>query len=227
MLEMQNLERRVRSILSQEMHESVESSWRHEVKTALLAYLESTKSLAESCFHRIPSAKVYYKDRTFETKALYRIICRIDWNMASDEKEVEKRDRTIDFSLSGVLDFDPNAEEVWIPWHRDVAEIVTDLLRNAVYSKRLITDPWFCQASKSADMWVRVDYRNRFVEMTLANASNWDANELSSRLKEYRWSSLLDIGGKVEPVRLSQNDLIGVRVKLPYAAYMLQELETI
>lgn len=111
-----------------------DEKWYLDTKSILLDFLANMKALAEFFFHRIPLAEEYYKDKTFETNVLSQTINRIDWEYASAGKSVCKDKRIIKFDLSGKTAFDCNAKEVWIPWHRFIARIVENLLKNAVYA---------------------------------------------------------------------------------------------
>jgi hypothetical protein len=209
----------VRRLLVHGIEKGMNESHRQETKNALLTYLKATKSIADAYFHRIPSAEEYCKKRTFETDALAKIISRIDWKVASAGKSVGENNREIKFSLTGIINFDRNAKEVWIPWHRFIAGIVMDLLRNAVYAKERIGDPWKPTQNEHADLWVRVDYEEKLLKMTLANASKDGLSDVFPKLKKHRWSHLEDLGGKIETVELHK-DMLGVQVKIPYAAYL-------
>jgi hypothetical protein len=211
--EMERYDNTARRLLSQKTETERVVNWRQETKTALFSYLKSMKALAGAYFNIIPSAKEYHRDRTFETVALDKIIRRINWEKASAGKSVESVMREIKLSHAGEINFDCNAGEVWIPWHRFICGIVMDLLRNAVYAKGQIIDPWNSMENRVADIWVRVDYEKKFLKLNLANG-------IFSCLKQHRWSYLKDFGGSVEFLPLSQKDILGMCIQIPYAAYL-------
>lgn len=205
---------------------NIDASWRANTKCTLEKYLIAMKYVVEAYFHLIPDAKEYHKERTFETVALRRITDnRIDWKQASDGKtcngnSVEKHERTIRFSNTGKIYFDSGAGEIWITWHRRIAGIVLDLLRNAVYAHSKISDPWDSGRNECADLWVRVDYKKEYLALTLVNASPCNSNEVFTMLKKDRWSYLKELGGLVEPAEVSQEGLAGISVIIPYAGYL-------
>ncbi len=201
-----------------------DETWHQDTKSILLDFLDNMKALAEFFFHRIPLAEEYYKDKTFETNVLSQTINRIDWEEACAGKSVCKDKRIIKFDLLGEIDFDCNAKEVWIPWHRFIARIVVNLLKNAVYAQNKITNPWNSFENELADLWVHVDYRNELLELTLANASTCDHKDIFSKMKKKRWTYLIDLGGEINTIALSEN-IIGIQVKIPYAAYLGMKME--
>jgi hypothetical protein len=213
-----------RDILSRGFPAVLPPGWRQNAKSALEEYVTAVKSIADAFFHRIPLAYEYWEGRTFETIALKQIISRIDWKKASGEKSyagktLDTGDRTIELSLAGKINFDSNAGEIWIAWHRPITGILLDLLRNAVYAPVPIPDPWDMLQQKQAHMWLRVDYGKESADLIMANAAPCDPNHIFPTLKEHRWSPLFDIGGTVEPVEMQQGTF-GVRVRIPYAAYL-------
>ncbi|MCL5238086.1 MAG: phosphoribosyltransferase [Nitrospirae bacterium] len=214
----------VRELITRSSSDRLQAGWRENTKHALETYVASMKAVADAFFHRIPLTKEYWRDRTFETKALTQIIKRIEWKGASDGKVcngnfVESRKRSIKFSLSGALNFDSSSGEVWITWHRGIAGIVLDLLRNAVYSTSVIIDPWDPGRQEYADLWVRVDYETKAVTMIFTNASACNSTTVLPKLKKHRWSHLTAIGGSVEPIDLTDK-ILGIRISIPYAAYL-------
>jgi len=201
------------------------SSDRESIRVALGNYLDAIRIVASAYFYRVRSAADYYKNRGFETGALTQIIDRIDWRRASSGKEsvagklVGDHDRVIRISATGEIDFDSNAGEVWIAWHQGIPGIVQDLMRNAVYATTQIDDPWDTADEKKADMWVRVDYGKKYVNLTLANACSMTSIDLRQVLKAHRWHFIIDIGGNVDPVEVDAN-VMGVLMRIPYAAYL-------
>lgn len=43
-------------------------------------------------------------------------------------------------------------------------------------------------------------------------------------MKKQRWTYLIDLGGEIKTIALSR-DIIGVQVKIPYAAYLGRKME--
>ena len=214
-----------RDLLSQRISKGVLNGWNQKAKDALEKYVNEMKHVANGYFHLIPSAQNYWKERTFETKALSKVIDRIDWKKASENKlcdgcRVEERERKIEFSQTGIIDFDSNAREVWIVWHRGIAAIIRDLLQNAVYAGGEIMDPWDSKQDMSADMWVRVNYEKKFVDLTLANSVKCNPTGIYKKLKNDRWSYLVELGGTVKGVEIERENIAGLQVKIPYAAYL-------
>lgn len=193
------------------------------IRDALESYVDAMKDVANAYFHRIPSASAYRKSRTFETEI--NAPKPIDWKRACtgkrtfDNQPVETHDRVIKISITGEDRFNNMAGEVWIAWYQGIPGIVLDLMRNAVYATTPIVDPWDRTSNDKADMWVRVDYGQKYVDLILANASHISSTMLFQKLKAHRWSPLADVGGSVEPVDLASNT-VGVRVRIPYAAYL-------
>jgi len=200
-------------------------SERESIRVALGTYLDAIGKVASAYFYRIHSAADYYKNRGFETGTLTQIIGQIEWGRASNGKKsgagkpVGNHDRVIRISVTGEIDFDSNAEEVWIAWHQGIPGIVLDLMRNAVYASSQIVDPWDSSNEGKADMWVRVDYGKKFVDLTLANAGSIKPDDLLQASKSHRWPPIKEIGGSVDPVDVDIN-VVGVRIRIPYAAYL-------
>lgn len=215
---------KARQKLVEGIEKGKDETWRQDTKSILLDFLANMKALAAFFFHRIPLADEYYKDKTFETNVLSQTINRIDWEKASAGKPVYKDKRIIKFDLLGKIDFDCNAKEVWIPWHRYIAGIVVNLLKNAVYAQNKITNPWNSYGNELADIWVHVDYRKELLELTLANASTCDHKYIFSKMKKQRWTYLIDLGGEINTIALPKN-IIGIQVKIPYAAYLGKKME--
>ena len=196
------------------------------IRSILGTYLDAIRTAASAYFYRIQSAADYYKNMRFESGPLAQIIARIDWKRASSGKvsangtPVSDNDRVIRISVSGKIDFDNNAGEVWIAWNQDIPGILLDLMRNAVYATNQICDPWDSNNGEKADIWVRVDYGKRFVDLTLANAYCGTTNDVDLAIKKHRWAPIIDIGGSIELVDVSINNVLGVRVRIPYAAYL-------
>lgn len=198
---------------------------RRSIRFVLNCYLEAIRTIADAYFYRVRSATEYYKIRELEFGVLSRIIDRIDWKRASNNKTaasgvpLNDRDRVIYVSASGNIDFDSNAGEVWIPWYQGIPGVLLDLMRNAAYATQQITDPWNSLNTDKADMWIRVDYGKKSVDITLANACNIVADDCRRALKTHRWIPITDIGGDVDPIDIAAN-VLGVRVRIPYAAYL-------
>lgn len=215
----------VRGLLTQRISECVTDGWRQNTRQAMDDYIAAMKSLVDAYFHRIPSTKEYWREQTFETKALTQVIRRIDWKKASsskscNSKELGMRDRAVRISHAGEINFDSDTGEVWIMWHRFIAGIVLDLLRNAVYSCDAIHDPWDPGRPEKADLWIRVDYEKEYVDLILANASHDKSEHVFSKLKKHRWSHLMDLGGRITYEEIPKEDVVGIRVRIPYAAYL-------
>jgi hypothetical protein len=220
MAAMKAAEEDVRCLISQGILGRIPDGLNKKAKIALEKYIIEMKSLADGCFHRIPSAQDYWKDRSFETNALSVIIDRIDWKRASNGKTVDARDRIVQFSQAGEISFDSNAVEIWIVWHRGIAGIVRDLLQNAVYADSQISDPWDSGQKVLSDLWVRVDYGKESAELILANAAKDSCSVIYEKLKKHRWSYLTEMGGIVDIAEVQQENVAGVRVRIPYAAYL-------
>lgn len=211
--------------LNKKLSDNISAGWHENTKQALEQYVTTMKCVADGYFHRIPSTKDYYKNRTFENIAVTKTIEHIDWKNAHAGKERDIKsdyvcDREIRFSRTGEISFDPNSGEVWIAWNRDIAGIVRGLLQNAVYANKRIRDPWDSGLDISADLWVRVNYSKKSVEMILVNNSTDDSGTIYEDLKKYRWSYLIELGGSVEPATVPQTGVVGIRVCIPYAAYL-------
>ena len=150
-----------------------------ELKASLEQYLEAVRTVMSAYFFQIHSAANYYNERSFE-KLLIEKSKRVQWKQASEDKKSIKgyplntRDRVIQISLTGEFDFDCNAGEVWIAWHQGIPRVLTDLVHNAVYANKMILDPWEPGLDEKADMWIWVDYRQKFVEIHLSNACLYD-----------------------------------------------------
>lgn len=196
-----------------------------DVSVALENYLAAVKAVASAYFHQIHSAPDYYRNHNFETVVLNKIITGIEWERASKGKfsaagnPLACHRRIVQISPFGDLDFDCNAGEIWITWYQGIPGILLDLVRNAVYATEQITDPWDPASEDKADMWIRVDYRKKCVELTLANACSLDANSLGDILKSHRWYQIAEIGGSVSPLAINTN-VVALRVSIPYAAYL-------
>lgn len=208
-----------RCLLTSKLSQGISEGWVGKTKSALETYIETIKSIADAYFHRVLSTQDYWRVRTFETKELIPIISTIKWESACESKSVESRNRLVKISHTGEIGFDCNSGEVWIPWHRGIAAIVLDLLRNAVYSNGQIPDPWYADQQDKADLWVRVNYGKEGIELILANASKYGHQEIFSNLKKHRWFPLLELGGRVDSKDIAQN-VVGIRVSIPYAAYL-------
>lgn len=225
----------VRNLLTQKIIGNESAEWREATTSALEKYINAMKSVADAYFYRIPSTQNYHRERTFETREIEQVKKTINWSMASEGKKmcngtpVSMNDRIIYVSLTGTIDFDSNAGEVWIVWHRGIFGIVLDLLRNAVYADVQIPDPWDSGRKESADIWVRVDYERESVALTLASASISDTKTVFQELEKnkHRWSELTNIGGRVEPVDVPLKNTVGVRVRIPYAGFLNCEKEKI
>ena len=200
-------------------------SHRRSIRAVLNIYLDTVRAVASAYFYRIHSAADYYKERGFEARALADLNARISWKRASDGKKLEDgmpvrdHDRVVRISATGDLNFDSNAAEVWIAWHQGIPGIVLDLVRNAVYSTASIPDPWDPGNADNADMWIRCDYGERFVTLTLANACSIAPLSLFQKLQTHRWAAISEIGGSVDIIEVD-NHVPGVRVHIPYAAYL-------
>lgn len=193
------------------------------IRDTLANYIDAMKDVANAYFHRIPSTHDYRKSRSFEAEI--NVPRSIDWKRASDKKvtmdrqPVDTHERVIKISATGKDSFNSMAGEVWIAWYHGIPGIVLDLMRNAVYATTQIADPWDQLSNDMADMWVRVDYGQKYVDLILANASNISSSVLFPKLKAHRWSPLVNVGGSVEPVDLVSNRVC-IRVRIPYAAYL-------
>ncbi|MBM0105829.1 hypothetical protein JM946_13900 [Steroidobacter sp. S1-65] len=188
-------------------------------------YLRETRSLASAYFHCIAPAQKYCDRRTFETEVLSKIINEINWERASAGKwtqvgsPVGSQKREVRISPTGRIKFGPKAFEVWIAWYQGIPGIVLDLIRNAVYASETIIDPWNPTGGQVADMWIRVDYEPREVSLTLINKSDISETGMGLHSNAERWLVLKGIGGAVEPVEVERG-MIGMRVRIPYAAYL-------
>jgi len=211
--------------LLRQWRQAQESVGLGNVSVALENYLAAVKIVASAYFHQIHSAPDYYRNRTFETVVLRKIISDVDWTKASEGKSssagdpIENYRRVIQLSSAGDLDFDCNAGEIWITWYHGIPGVLLDLMRNAVYAAEQIADPWDPASEELADMWIRVDYRKKCVELTLANASGIDVNCLGADLKSHRWFQIVEIGGTVSTMSIKRN-VVALRVSIPYAAYL-------
>lgn len=196
-----------------------------DVKLALKLYLMAVRVVASAYFYQIPSAADYYREPKFEAVLLEKIIKRMKWKDASEGKHTAtgeplgNHDRVVRISTTGDFGFDCNASEIWIAWHQGIPGVLVDLIRNAVYAAEQIPDPWDHASQEKAEMWIRVDYRKRWVELTLANACRLDVETLGKALKTHRWYHITDIGGNVFPKELSTN-VVALQVCIPYAAYL-------
>lgn len=196
-----------------------------EVKSALEQYLTAVRAVASAYFHQISSAADYYRQPGFEAILNERIIKSVNWNRASEGKHsvagdsLANRDRVVRISSTGDFGFDCNAGEIWIAWHQGIPGVLVDLIRNAVYATEQISDPWDSVSPEKADMWIRVDYRKKCVELTFANACSLDVEALGEALKTHRWYHITEIGGKVSPQALATN-VVALQVNIPYAAYL-------
>jgi hypothetical protein len=200
------------------------NSCRDAIKN-ILSYLDIIKLIADGYFYRIVSPCAYIDNLGFEKEVLEKIIEKIDWARAAAGKEnldsirPDEKKRVVRISSNGCMAFDKNAREVWIPWFRGIPGIVLDLMRNAIYSSCKIKDPRFENDDLRADMWVFVDYNQCGVDIILANGCSCRSREIFSKLKKHRWSTLIEIGGSVEEYLINEKTF-GVKVNLPYAAYM-------
>ena len=218
--------RKLQKLLSDFLNNTLISNWKDEVKNALQSFIVDIKKVSDSFFHRIPSTKEYYKNRTFETIALSQIIHRIDWIKSSfgktcNGKPLRGDNRIIKFSLAGELNFENNAEEVWIPWHRLIAGILIDLFRNTVYATKMIHDPWDEGEKDFADLWLKVDYQKKQLVISMANCSTCGSIETYSNLKKHRWTHLEEVGGKIEPLVELSSPLTGLTIIIPYVAHLV------
>lgn len=209
----------VQKLLSEGISENKIDNWRSKAKDALDIYISAVKSSADAFFFRITSIENYNSSMTFETDILNKMVYRINWRTACESKEVNQNDRTIIISGSGKINFDNKAEEVWIVWHRFIYEIVLNSLRNAVYANGKIRDPWYHGNDQEADLWIRVDYEQKSLELTLANASKDKIQKIDEKLKKDRWSYLNDLGGKIELIQIDL-DVVGIKINIPYAGYL-------
>lgn len=198
-----------------------------EVKSALEQYLAAVKVVTSAYFFQIHSAPNYYRELGFEALLQEKIINRVDWNRASKDKKstegtaLSTYNRVIRISPTGEFGFDRNAGEVWIAWHQGIPGVLIDLVRNAVYAYETISDPWDPTSKQKADMWIRVDYRQKCVELRLSNACLHDIEQLDSSLKKYRWHPITEIGGKVDVCQQDgTNNVVTMLVSIPYAAYL-------
>jgi hypothetical protein len=219
--------------LSKGISGDLPNRWHQETKQALEAYIINMNSIAEAFFHRIPSTEKYWREKTFQENAVSLLINRINWENASSGKKfnsetLSNHSRVIKFSPTGEINFDSNAGEVWIVWHRFISGIVLDLMRNAVYAQKPIPDPWDLNQSdqsEKADLWMRIDYQNEFVDITLVNSSKSSSETVFHKLKKKdRWSHLIELGGNILPAELparAKEGKAGVRVRIPYAAYLI------
>jgi hypothetical protein len=204
-----------------------------EVRLALQQYLSAIRVVASAYFYQIPSAADYYRDPGFESVLMEKIIKRVKWKDASEGKQTAtgeplgNHDRVVRISTTGDFGFDCNASEVWIAWLQGIPGVLVDLIRNAVYAAKQIPDPWDSTSASQehADMWIRVDYRKKWVELTLANACRLDIETLEKALKTHRWYHITDIGGNVCPKELATN-VVALQVRIPYAAYLNTQEET-
>ena len=217
---------RIKKLINAKLKNHSIDNWKHLTKEALGEYIIAMKMIAEAFFHRIPSAKEYYKNRTFESDSLTQIIDRIDWEKASankfiNGKPVSNENRIIEFSNAGGLNFERHSEEVWIPWHRFIAGIVMDLFRNTVYASDQIQDPWDGTNNSSAHLWIKVDYLPKNIEISLINKSYYNSEKIFSKLKTHRWIYLKELGGLIEPVASQDSNLICLKIIIPYAAHLI------
>lgn len=188
-------------------------------------YLKETRSLAAAYFHCIGPVENYCERRSFEKEVLSKIIEGIDWKRASARKwthvgsPIGSHKREVRVTPTGRINFGPKAIEVWIAWYQGIPGIVLDLIRNAVYASQAIADPWNPTSNELADMWIRIDYDPREISLTLINKSDVTETGMGLHLNAERWSALKGIGGAVEPIEV-EHGMIGMRVRIPYAAYL-------
>jgi hypothetical protein len=221
LLELAEATRKARSALREWLDGKTDSRSRDECKSSLEGVLHTMRALAGSVFHCIPSVVDYYSKRTFISNALMAVIDRVNWKQAFEGKEVEAGDRSIRVSSAGESSFEKGAGEVWIAWNRSHFGIVLDLLKNAVYAANLVSDPWCSEQLELANLWLRVDYGEHAVDVTLANSVNDREAPVFDKLKkkEHRWEGLTTLGGSIEPVDMGSK-MFAIRIRIPYAAYL-------
>jgi hypothetical protein len=198
-----------------------------KIEEALEKYLAAVRIVASAYCYQISYAPDYYRKLGFEKMLQEKVISRVIWSKASSNKVSGKgtplapNERVVRISTAKDIDFDRNALEIWIAWYQGIPGVILDLVRNAVYATEQITDPWDSSSQYKADMWIRVDYFQKHVELKLANASQCNADEIDRILKKYRWRPFSEVGGRVRVRDLKEDaNVVVIQVSIPYAAYL-------
>jgi hypothetical protein len=121
-------------------------------------------------------------------------------------------------------------QTVWIPWYFDIIESVKDIISNHHASVEPIPDPWATDSPetdrpKTANMWVAVSFHKDRVELKFANSSKDSAEKVEEEMikpyKRARWSSIKEIGGKINVIPCpTKKEVIVVVLSIPYAVYL-------
>lgn len=184
------------------------------------------RELLSGLFHIIPNVHKYYKHRSFETDFKNVILDNIYW-----ERVIEDKNRTSNFNIinpnevvrisrsSSDMEFDSMSGEVWIFWNRRIIGILKDLVKNAIYSDKKITNPWDSKSGHLAYMWINFNFQKSFLEISLVNSCNVSNFEIFNMLKSksYRWESLELVGGSVSANHDINKNLFCLAIRVPYA----------
>lgn len=180
-------------------------------------------AVADCYFHRVSP------DETRKGDSFKRVLGdiwenKIEWRVVCAEKKVTDTPIIRHSSDSGLGGSFGGARWIWIPWHKHLQMMVTDLLMNSIIPTKQIKDPW-ASSSDMANMWVHVIFNPQSVCISMANECE-NPREVFQKIvagtkNKTTWDALKELGGTIElDDKKSTVDRLVVRICLPYAPYL-------
>ena len=151
-------------------------------------------------------------------KEIRRIVNEIiSEHFKSEDKKTIEVVKCLGFKISESI------VDSWFYWDKRIVEEFKYLVINVKHSSGLITDCFYNNKDKSADMWIGFDFEPKYVEIILKNRSKDPASIIKTKREKKKWQQehIEYLGGSINyyDEKFKDEYLISTSLKLPYITF--------